>query len=136
VIGKGDIAEMRQKKPLGQLLTGSPQRVTGFTSSKGINLRLRSGSPGSRVNHCQGLIKNTLNSPDPKQFLKNNFKDEMQQLGLAKDMKKLKSFKFCLMSRSQDNLQNTQSTAQQKAGDSSPVPDEEEDKEFETLYAK
>ena len=71
------------------------------------NLRLRSGSPGSRVNHTQNLIKNTLNSPDPKEYLKKNFKEEMKHNGLFTDMKKLKSFKFTLMSRSQERLEKT-----------------------------
>jgi hypothetical protein len=45
-----------------------------------------------------------MNSPNPKEYLKNNFKNDMKKFGLHKDMKNLKSFKFCLASRSQETI--------------------------------
>jgi hypothetical protein len=36
--------------------------------------------------------------------MKSNFKNEMKQAGLDKELKNLKSFKFCLASRSQETL--------------------------------
>ena len=63
------------------------------------NIRMRSGSPGSR-NHCDKLIADTMMSSNPKEFLKVNFKTNMKKLGINSDLKKLKSFKLALMSRS------------------------------------
>ena len=42
----------------------------------------------------------SLKSNDPKQFMKSNFKNEMKQAGIAKEIKNLKNFKMCLASRS------------------------------------
>jgi hypothetical protein len=56
---------------------------------------LRSGSPGSRVN-ADKVLKESRNSPDPKNFVSENFKKDMKKFGLNSDMKKLKSFKMCL----------------------------------------
>ena len=50
------------------------------------------------------LYSASLKSNDPKEFMKSNFKNEMKQAGLDKELKNLKSFKFCLASRSQETL--------------------------------
>jgi hypothetical protein len=72
---------------------------TGFLESA----RMRSGSPGSRQ-PCKKLIKDSMNSNDPKEFLKSNFKSAMKRLGFDKEMKSLKTFKVLIMSRSQENM--------------------------------
>ena len=61
---------------------------------------MRSGSPGNRNGKMDEMYSASLKSNDPKQFLKSNFKNEMKQAGIAKEIKNLKSFKLCLASRS------------------------------------
>ena len=64
-------------------------------------VRARSGSPGT----CTNLImQQSQEASDPKRFLKVQFKKEMKKFGIKKDMKKLKSFKVALMSRSQEHI--------------------------------
>lgn len=67
------------------------------------NVRMRSGSPGNRHN-CDKLITESLQAEDPKQFLKVNFKTDMKRFGLNSEMKKLKTFKFALQSRSHEHV--------------------------------
>lgn len=57
-----------------------------------------------------------MNSPNPKEYLKNNFKSDMKKFGLHKEMKNLKSFKFVLASRSQEQIPQPQNPGQ-KNGD-------------------
>ena len=72
---------------------------TGFLEST----RMRSGSPGSRQ-PCKKLIKDSMNSHDPKEFLKSHFKNDMKRLGLNKEMKNLKTFKVLIQSRSHETI--------------------------------
>ena len=58
-------------------------------------LRVRSGSPGVR-NNVDGIINQSLQATDPKEFLKTNFKSDMKRFGLNTEMKKLKQFKAIL----------------------------------------
>ena len=62
---------------------------------KSDNIRLRSGSPGTR-NNCDDLMKATLSSSNPKGVIKQNFKQDMKQLGIQGDVKNLKGFKKVL----------------------------------------
>ena len=76
-------------------------------------------------------MQQSRNSPDPKGFVRENFKKDMKKFGINNDMKKLKNFKMCLQSRSQETLTHPD----QKKGDEIP-PDEEEEPngDFDTLY--
>jgi hypothetical protein len=59
------------------------------------NVRLRSGSPGTR-NNCDDIMKATLSSSNPKAVIQKNFKKDMKQLGMNGDVKNLKGFKKVL----------------------------------------
>ena len=41
-------------------------------------------------------MQQSRNSPDPKGFVRENFKKDMKKFGINNDMKKLKNFKMCL----------------------------------------
>jgi hypothetical protein len=56
---------------------------------------MRSGSPGTR-NNCVALISEAVNSPNPKNHLKQAFKNDMKKLGFHNELKTLKNFKSCL----------------------------------------
>jgi len=62
---------------------------------------MRSGSPGTR-NNCKELIAAAVNSPNPKKHLKLAFKNDMKKLGFQNELKTLKNFKSCLLSRSHE----------------------------------
>lgn len=53
----------------------------------------------------------------------------MKKFGINNDVKKLKSFKVCLQSRSQETL-----NPPEKKGDDIPPEDEEHNGDFDTLY--
>lgn len=54
--------------------------------------KLRSGSPGVR-NKGEDIYDQSLKSNDPKSFIESQFKSEMKQSGIHKDIKNLKNFK-------------------------------------------
>ena len=109
VIGKQDLANIKNKE-----LSLKSLNQSGVSSFLNNEVRLRSGSPGCRGN-VDKVMKESMNSPNPKKYLKDNFKNDMKKFGLQKDMKNLKSFKFCLASRSQEAI--PQDAPGRKSGD-------------------
>ena len=75
---------------------------------------MRSGSPGTR-NNCTALISEAVNSPNPKDHLKQAFKNDMKKLGFHNELKTLKNFKRCLQSRSQEQMTTIQHEEEVKA---------------------
>ena len=76
IIGAQDLANIKNKE-----LSLKSLNQSGVSSFLNNETRLRSGSPGCRANVDQ-LFKQSMNSPNPKKYLKDNFKNDMKKFGL------------------------------------------------------